>query len=98
MEGEILMDISFIDVVLLATIAYLLIIISKMDDRIKGIKNSLDQMRKLMDLPEDPINDELRQLIQEGNDVKAIKKAREALGLSLLEGKKYVDDLRSEHS
>jgi len=88
-----MMDISFINTVLLAGMAYLLFINSKMDERIKGMKMSLDYMRKAMDLPEDPINDELRKLIREGKKVKAVKKAREALGLSLVEGKKYVDAL-----
>src|SRR5690625_5005676 len=84
-----MMDISFIDAILLAGIAYLLFINSKMDDRIKNMKISLDHMRKAMDLPEDPINDELRELIREGKEVKAVKKTREALGLSLVEGKKF---------
>ncbi|HLR41265.1 MAG TPA: hypothetical protein VK091_06270 [Virgibacillus sp.] len=92
-----MMDVSFIDAILLAGIAYLLFINSKMDDRIKGMKISLDHMRKAMDLPEDPINDELRELIREGKEVKAVKKTREALGLSLVEGKKYVDALRDEN-
>jgi len=91
------MDVSFIDAVLLAGIACLLFIVSKMDDRIKGMKISLEQMRKAMDLPENPINDELRELIREGKEVRAVKKAREALGLSLVEGKKYVDALRDEN-
>src|SRR5690625_2305975 len=91
------MDVSFIDAVLLAGIACLLFIVSKMDDRIKGMKISLEQMRKAMDLPENPINDELRELIREGKEVRAVKKARVALGLSLVEGKKYVDALRDEN-
>ena len=36
-------------------------------------------------------------LIKDGKDVKAIKKARETLGLSLLEGKEYIDKLKSEN-
>lgn len=92
------MSISFIDTILIVGIIYLLLVVSKMDDRIKGMNHSLDQMRKQMNLPENPINDELRQLIKEGSDVKAVKKAREALGLSLLEGKQYVDALKKENS
>ncbi|MBM7599880.1 ribosomal protein L7/L12 [Virgibacillus halotolerans] len=92
------MSVSFIEVVLLVGIIYLLLTVSKMQDRMNGMKNSLEQMRKQMDLPEDPINDDLRQLIKEGKDIKAVKKAREALGLSLLEGKQYVDALKDENS
>ena len=92
------MSISIINVILLVGIIYLLLAVSKMQDRMNGMKNSLEQMRQQMDLPEDPVNDDLRQLIKEGKDVKAVKKAREALGLSLLEGKQYVDALKDENS
>lgn len=47
-----------------------------------------------MELTENPINDELRKLIKDGKDIKAVKKARETLGLSLLEGKEYIDKLK----
>lgn len=97
-KGGCAMSVSFIEVVLLVGIIYLLLTVSKMQERLKGMKNSLEQMRKQMDLPEDPINDDLRQLIKEGKDIKAVKKAREALGLSLLEGKQYVDALKDENS
>lgn len=68
--------------------------IKKIDNDIKGIKYTLDQISKQVDVPENPINKELRQLINEDNDVKAVKKARETLGLSLLEAKQYVDALK----
>lgn len=66
----------------------------KIDNDIKGIKYTLDQLSKQMDPPENPVNKELRQLINEANDVKAVKKARETLGLSLIEAKQYVDALK----
>ncbi|RED32209.1 hypothetical protein [Paenibacillus sp. VMFN-D1] len=56
----------------------------------------INQLTQQSGLPEHPINDELRQLIKEGEDVKAIKKAKETLGFSLLEGKEYIDKLKSE--
>lgn len=62
----------------------------------KGIKYTLDQISKQIHIPESPINDELRDMIHDGNDMKAIKKVRETLGLSLLEGKQYVDALKDE--
>ncbi|UYO07588.1 hypothetical protein K2F33_11610 [Paenibacillus sp. PSB04] len=70
--------------------------VSKLEGRIKGMQYTINQLTQQSGLPEHPINDELRQLIKEGEDVKAIKKARETLGLSLLEGKEYIDKLKSE--
>ncbi|GIO56875.1 MULTISPECIES: hypothetical protein [Paenibacillus] len=86
---------------ILITISLLIIInlwakVSKLEGRIKGMQYTINQLTQQSGLPENPINDELRQLIKEGEDVKAIKKARETLGFSLLEGKEYIDKLKSE--
>lgn len=67
----------------------------KLEGSIKRMQYTLDQLTQQSGLPENPINDELRMLIKEGEDIKAIKKARETLGLSLLEGKEYIDKLKS---
>lgn len=69
---------------------------NKLEGRIKRMQYTLDQVTKQSGLPENPINDELRKLIKEGEDIKAIKKARETLGLSLIEGKEYIDKLKSD--
>lgn len=70
--------------------------VNQLESRIKRMQASLDQIIEQSGLPEHPVNDELRQLIREGADIKAIKKAREALGLSLIEGKEYIEQLKSE--
>ncbi|RLL48489.1 hypothetical protein D8M04_04325 [Oceanobacillus piezotolerans] len=75
-------------------IIYLSVRLGKLEGRIKGRQYNLDQLSKQLELPENPINDELRALIKDGKDVKAVKKARETLGLSLLEGKNYIDKLK----
>ena len=87
---------------ILIMISFLIIIslaakVEKLEGRIKRIQFTLDQLTQQSGLPENPINDELRKLIKDGKDVKAIKKARETLGLSLLEGKEYIDKLKSEN-
>ncbi|WP_263881741.1 hypothetical protein [Paenibacillus sp. PSB04] len=92
---------ALIEGVILIIISLLIIInlwakVSKLEGRIKGMQYTINQLTQQSGLPEHPINDELRQLIKEGEDVKAIKKARETLGLSLLEGKEYIDKLKSE--
>lgn len=69
--------------------------VNDLEKRIKTMKRTLDQLAKQSDMPENPINNELRKLIKAGEDIKAIKKARENLGLSLLEGKEYIDELKN---
>jgi len=88
------LEINFIELLILIMIIYLLFTIIKLESRLKGITTTLEQISKHMDVPESPINEELRDLIKDGHEVKAIKKAREAFGLSLVEGKQYVDALK----
>lgn len=42
----------------------------------------------------DELNNELWKFLNEGNDIKAVKRVREALGLSLIEAKQYIDALK----
>lgn len=77
-------------------IIYLSVKLDKLEGRMKRIQYTLDQLSKQNGLPENPINNELRELIKDGEDVKAVKKARETLGLSLLEGKNYIDKLKAD--
>ncbi|WP_068673533.1 hypothetical protein [Oceanobacillus sp. Castelsardo] len=74
----------------------LLMKVVRLEGRIKTIQYSLDQLANLSEGSEPPVNDDLRKLIREGKDVKAVKKARESLGLSLIEGKNYIDKLKME--
>jgi len=74
----------------------LFIKLDRLEGRMKAMQYKLDRLVKQSDIPENPINDDLRQLIKEGKDVKAVKKARETLGLSLVEGKQYIDKLKME--
>lgn len=67
--------------------------LTKLEMRFKRMKATLNQIELQVEVPEHPINDELRILLKEGKDVQAVKKAREVLGLSLLEAKQYVDAL-----
>ena len=91
---------EFNDVLVLAICIYLLSTVIKLNDRVKGLEYTLNQISKQKELPESPINNELhnelRQLLNEGNDVKAVKRVRETLGLSLLEAKQYIDVLKLE--
>jgi len=77
-------------------VIHLSIKIATLEGRIKGMKYTLDQLANQLKIPENPINDDLRKLIKEEKYVEAVKKARETLGLSLLEGKEYIDKLKFE--
>ena len=93
------MELNFMTILLLLISGFLLYLVGKMEkmeNDIKGIKSTVDQISKQVGVPEDPVNEELRQLLDEGNDVKAVKRARETLGLSLVEAKRYIDALKQE--
>ncbi|MCM3220660.1 hypothetical protein M3644_12710 [Bacillus cereus] len=67
----------------------------KNDARLKRIEDRLQLIKKEMGIieREPEINKELRQLVEEGKKVTAVKRVREAFGFSLLEAKQYVDKL-----
>ncbi|OSY14752.1 hypothetical protein BTJ48_04221 [Bacillus mycoides] len=67
----------------------------KTDTRLKRMEDRLQLISKEMGIVdrEPEINKELRQLVEEGKTVTAIKRVREAFGFSLLEAKQCVDKL-----
>ncbi|MDL2417726.1 hypothetical protein AVT_25375 [Bacillus tropicus] len=67
----------------------------KTDVRLKRMEDRLQLITKEMGIVdrEPEINKELRQLMEEGKTVAAVKRVREAFGFSLLEAKQYVDKL-----
>lgn len=94
------MDLSWILVIAGAIFAAIYLVYGMMDSRLKAMEKQLADMQKTIaainsgePLKEPPVNEGLRQLVQNGKDVEAIKMAREHLGLSLLEAKRYVDSL-----
>ena len=90
------MDFNIIEILILVIVLYLFSAVIKLDGRIKAMQNKLDRISKQVGMPESPVNPEIMQLIDEGNDVKAIKRARELFGFTLLEGKEYIDDLKTK--
>ncbi|MGE7024525.1 hypothetical protein [Solibacillus cecembensis] len=90
------MEFYIVNVLILFICLYLLSTVSKLNSRVKGLEYTLEQISKQVDVPESPINNELRQILKEGNDVKAVKRVRETLGLSLIEAKQYIDVLKLE--
>lgn len=89
------MEITYIGIIVLLVV-YLFIVVNKLNilkARVKSMEITLNQVANHVDMPEHPVNEELRLLVREGKEVKAVKKAREVFGFSLIEGKKYVDSL-----
>lgn len=72
----------------------------KTDARLKRMEDRLQLITKEMGIidREPEINKELRQLMEEGKTVTAVKRVREAFGFSLLEAKQYVDKLSKRSS
>ena len=68
----------------------------KNDARLKRIEDRLQLITKEMGIieREPEINKELRQLVEEGKKITAVKRVREAFGFSLLEAKQYVDNYK----
>lgn len=88
MNGEI-----YIIIVLLAMIFLLISNIDSLKKKIDIIDSKLNKIAKQVGVPEEPINDEIRQLVMEGKKIQAIKKLRDATGLGLKDAKDYVDNL-----
>ena len=83
-------------VVSIIIIVYLLYNVIVLEGRIKYLQNNLNQVSGHPEKSNHPVNDDLRLLIKEGKDIKAIKKAREVFGFSLLEGKEYIEKLKKD--
>ncbi|WP_339226285.1 hypothetical protein NSQ77_12255 [Oceanobacillus sp. FSL K6-2867] len=89
------MEYTFVSAILIIFI-YLMFKVNKLEQNIKQLKYSLEQFTKGAEDSEHPINNRLYELIQDGKEIKAIKEARIALGLSLIEGKEYVEMLKNQ--
>ena len=88
------MDFTILDIVILIVCVFLLLMVINLSSRLKEMQSMLKRLTTQTITPDHPINDELKQLLKEGSDVKAVKRAREVLGLSLLEAKQYIDQLK----
>ncbi|ADC51342.1 hypothetical protein BpOF4_16485 [Alkalihalophilus pseudofirmus OF4] len=84
------------DYIILFILSFILLSISTTDRRLKKIEYKLDQISDQVGVTGLPVDDEIRELLKKGQRVEAVKLARDELGLSLVEGKKYVDGLSEE--
>ncbi|GAA3731432.1 hypothetical protein GCM10022378_19630 [Salinicoccus jeotgali] len=86
---------AYIIPLLLGIIVYLLYTNSKLNGEVRRLKSGQEKFITA-DGEGHPVDHELRRMVREGEEIKAIKKARQTLGLSLVEGKQYVDRLKRE--
>lgn len=86
------------DYLLLCVIVlYISILTSKIDSlqkRMTRMNSNLIKIVKQVGVPKDPLDDELRSIIEKDGKIKAIKKVREVTGFGLKEAKDYVDNLK----
>lgn len=81
--------------ILLILVVFLLIKVQQLQGQIKQLKINVKQIIKTLKVPEDcSIDAKLITLIQQDQEIQAVKLVREKLGLSLIEGKKYIDQLK----
>ncbi|WP_368505035.1 hypothetical protein AB3N04_05140 [Alkalihalophilus sp. As8PL] len=81
---------------LLFFVVVLLFSVNSIYNRVKSTEAKIDRIAKKLGVLNSPLDEELYALLKAGKDVEAVKLARDELGLSLVEGKKYVDSLKDE--
>ena len=90
------MNFNFIEMLILVIVLFMFSSNLKLEGQVKSLKASLNQILKHMDLPDYPVTEEIKTLVANNEEIKAIKKARELYGFSLVEGKEYIEALKEE--
>ncbi|MBT2601022.1 MULTISPECIES: hypothetical protein [Oceanobacillus] len=87
-------------ILLILIVLYLTIQLMKTRSKLKSIESNTQIVNKKENFhhTDHPIHQQLLLLIDQQQDVKAVKLARETFGFSLLEGKRYVDWLKRKES
>lgn len=80
--------------ILLLIVIYLLFSLNKLEGQVKRLNYTINQIAAKLEIHEPPVNEEIHHLLKEGNETEAIKRVREEMGLSLIEAKKYVDNIK----
>ncbi|MEE1132597.1 MAG: hypothetical protein UHX00_13330 [Caryophanon sp.] len=88
---------AILNVLFACIIVYLVMSNMSLRNRLHVIEKRVAQMTK--QLPEPPfeseIEGELLLLLKQGEDVRAVKRIREVTELSLIDAKRYVDELKA---
>lgn len=70
--------------------------ISMIEKRLENMEKKINQVAYQIEFPEPAVNQELRQLIMNHKDEKAVLIAQEALGMSTIEGERYIAGIRND--
>lgn len=87
---------TFFEWFLFVAVIFLALRVVTIEQRLKQMTYTLKQIGQQLGVSEQAINKDILDLLDEGKDIEAVKLARETLGLSLVEGKQYVDELKAE--
>lgn len=97
------MDLSWVLIIIGAVLVFGYIFYNATERRVKALETRIRHVEKLLqkstqgqEITEPEINVELRQLLQQGKMVEAVKRTRQEFGWSLLEAKQYVDGLKAQ--
>ncbi|EGA89475.1 hypothetical protein GPDM_09270 [Planococcus donghaensis MPA1U2] len=71
--------------------------IHTLEKKVSQLEKQLTHIQQGKEWVEPDVNDELRELLQKGKMVEAVKRTREEFGWSLLDAKQYVDRLKEDH-
>lgn len=91
------MTYTLINAMFLVALVYLIVSGIALRQRLHAVERRLQQVTKqLPEAPiESPIEDELLLLLKQHQDVQAVKRVREVMGLSLIDAKRYIDTLKT---
>ncbi|MDQ0427831.1 ribosomal protein L7/L12 [Planomicrobium stackebrandtii] len=96
------MDLSWILIIIGAVLVFGYVFYNATEQRVKALETRIRHVEKLLQhatqgqkITEPDINEELRELLQKGRMVEAVKRTRQEFGWSLLEAKQYVDELKA---
>ncbi|MFO7172611.1 MAG: hypothetical protein DIU70_006560 [Bacillota bacterium] len=67
--------------------------VQAVERRVRRTQELLRQVAERLGLPEDPLEAEVRELVARGKTVEAVRRLREARGLTLKEAKEFVDSV-----
>ena len=93
------MDIKVIWIFIIGVLLIFISYLNRLQDNVANMNEKLKKIYKHMgieDKLEDLINEEIKELILNGEEFKAIKVYRQHTGLGLKETKEYVDSLSEE--
>lgn len=92
------MEFNLIEMITLGITLFLISAVFRLEQRVKALDYKVEQLSADTDMSDkdlyQELNQELKVLIHQGKEVKAVKRVRETKRLSLIEAKQYIDNLK----